>query len=486
MIPNSREIKSNDFINDTKSLKIVENSSYRKITLKYVCVAIFFCFWGLSATRHFLLQSNAYDLGLFDQWVWLTSQGLPPFSSMEGVHILADHGAFSLYLAAVFYKVHPTIHWLLASQAAALSVTAIPIWWTSKQAKLSNKLCWLACGLWWLQPVVFNVNLFDFHPEVWVMPALATSFWASRKNKFWIWILSIVLLLSCRDGLVLVVIGLGLEQALRRNWTWAIGATGIGLGWFAMLNQWLYPTLNHESSGPKAIKTLFSYLGNDVNEIALNILTNPKLIINNIDWKDGLFYLILITVPVAPFLRKNSLKVLFSALPLVVINILSSEAPQRTLIHHYSLPIAVIAVIATIDGLAIQPKQKVPWKLLIWSSICWACLAKPWFFGGHYLTRVDSIWPTNQAFEKINAQSKVLTTSYLVPHLSQREKISFPKENLDSNYINGFDILLLNPKDPGWGSSSEIQLNLLKEAKQESWYCSQWSNGLELCQSPIN
>ena len=30
--------------------------------------------WGFSALRHNLLQSNAYDLGLFDQWVWLISQ----------------------------------------------------------------------------------------------------------------------------------------------------------------------------------------------------------------------------------------------------------------------------------------------------------------------------------------------------------------------------------------------------------------------------
>ena len=29
------------------------------------------------------------------------------------------------------------------------------------------------------------------------------------------------------------------------------------------------------------------------------------------------------------------------------------------------------------------------------------------------------------------------------------------------------DILLLNPKDPGWGSSKEIQTTLLKKAKQQ-------------------
>ena len=36
--------------------------------------------WSISALRHHWLQSNAYDLGLFDQWVWLISQGLPPIA----------------------------------------------------------------------------------------------------------------------------------------------------------------------------------------------------------------------------------------------------------------------------------------------------------------------------------------------------------------------------------------------------------------------
>ena len=30
--------------------------------------------WGVAASRHWLLQSNAYDLGLFDQWAWLIEQ----------------------------------------------------------------------------------------------------------------------------------------------------------------------------------------------------------------------------------------------------------------------------------------------------------------------------------------------------------------------------------------------------------------------------
>ena len=109
--------------------------------------------WGIAAARHGLLQSNAYDLGLFDQWAWLIGSGSAPISSMEQVHVLADHGAWMLYLAGGGYRILPSIHWLLASQALALSCTALPVWWLAKQAGLGPRQCWLAwasggCSRW--------------------------------------------------------------------------------------------------------------------------------------------------------------------------------------------------------------------------------------------------------------------------------------------------------------------------------------------------
>ena len=103
-------------------------------------------FWGTSAIRHGLLQSNAYDLGLFDQWAWLIGTGATPISSMEQVHVLADHGAWVFYIAGWAYRLLPSVQWLLASQALALSFTAIPIWWLARQAGLGLRQCWLISG----------------------------------------------------------------------------------------------------------------------------------------------------------------------------------------------------------------------------------------------------------------------------------------------------------------------------------------------------
>ena len=79
----------------------------------------------------------------------------------------------------------------------------------------------------------------------------------------------------------------------------------------------------------------------------------------------------------------GSICTLLIGLPLVLVNLLSASSSYRTLVHHYSLPLAVVAVVACIDCLRRQPQPKrgMPW-MLCWAVICWLALAKPWFFTG--------------------------------------------------------------------------------------------------------
>ena len=82
----------------------------------------------------------------------------------------------------------------------------------------------------------------------------------------------------------------------------------------------------------------------------------------------------------------------------------------------------------------------------------------------------------------INKKANVITTSYFVPHLSQRKLIKFPnnESQLDADFKK-YEILLLNPQDPGWGSSGIIQNYYLEYAKEQGWKCKVWQNGQEFC-----
>ena len=431
--------------------------------------------WGCSALRHGLLQSNAYDLGLFDQWVWLISRGLPPLSSMEQVHVLADHGAWLLYGAGLLYRALPSLQWLLGGQALALSLTAIPLWALAHQAGLSERRCWLACGLWWLQPVVFNTLLFDMHPETWVMPAFALALWAERDNRPRLWLVLLLVMLGARDGLVLVIGGMGLDLALRQRWRWAGAAVGLAVGWLLMLSRWLYPWLR-DGEGPKAAGRMFGHL-----------LGDPLSVVQRLDWSGGLIYLLLLALPCGLLWRRRSRPVLLIGLPLVLVNLLSASPSYRTLVHHYSLPLAVLAIVAAIDGGLQDPvRRRGPAWALIWASACWLALAKPWFFTGPYLQRLPQLNQVRAAIARVQPDDAVLTTSYLVPQLSQRTTIAFPKRSSSFTLASGpWTTLLLNPDDPGWGSKRSVQRRLINQARDRNWPCQSWSSGLTLCQRPV-
>tara|TARA_Y100001968_G_scaffold333938_1_gene401424 strand:- start:2474 stop:3877 length:1404 start_codon:yes stop_codon:yes gene_type:complete len=447
----------------------------------FLCLINCTILWILAELRHFLLQSNAFDLGLFDQWIWLASNGLPPYSSMTGLHIFADHGAWFLYIASIFYRILPSIHLLLLSQSFALSFTAIPLLMIAKLQGLNEKQSQFICIFWFLQPLVFNVNLFDFHPEVWAMPILAFVYLFDKQNKTKLWIISLFLILGTRDGLVLLVLGLAIEQILRKNFYKAFLAAFISLGWLTILNNWIYPILNEGGQSIMAISR-YSYLGNSIKEILFTLITNPMIVLSKVDWSGGCFYLFILLLPFIFFLRKNSLITISSAFPLLITNILSESFSQRTLIHHYSLPIAVILVVTSIDSISEFKENNISInRFFIWILLCWGLLAKPWFFLGPYFSRLPSLTSSYDSFKLISRDDSVLTTSYLAPHLTQRINISFPRDLSELSNINKYDAILLNPLDPGWGSDQITQKTFLDKARFEGWRCRSWNNGQELC-----
>lgn len=449
-----------------------------------VAIAVGLLWWLCSALRHHWLQSNGFDLGIYDQVAWQISQGLEARSTILERHHMGNHGAWAFYLIGLPYRLWPSVQWLLASQALALSLTALPLAALWKQRHLPLRLSWLACLLWWLQPQVFNTNLFDFHPEVWAMPALAGAIWCSRAGRPLAWLLCLLWLLGCRDGLTLVVIGLGLSELMQRRWRWGAAAIGLGGGWLLLLSEWLYPLLNAGEQGPAALRR-FSHLGASLPEILLNGLQQPWALLGAIPWGDLPLYLLLLALPTALFWRRASLPILSAALPLIAVNLLSSSEAQRNLVHHYNLPLAVLAVVAAIDGLRASGCLHWPWRRLAFAGFCWVVLAKPWFFTGPYLERIHQRSDLQTALQQIAPEARVLTSSHLAPQLSERPMIqTIRRQKLGASALQRFDVLLLNPQDPGWGSRRSTQIQALRLSASEGWRCRRWPSGLNLCQRP--
>jgi len=133
--------------------------------------------FACSSIRHTLYQSGVLDLGIYDQVVYLISQGQPPISSFLGFHHMGNHAAWAVYPLALLYKIYPSAYWLLAVQAVSLALGAVPTYYLALQAGLKESQAVAMAAVYLLYPLIFNVNLFEFHPEVMAIPVFLGVVW---------------------------------------------------------------------------------------------------------------------------------------------------------------------------------------------------------------------------------------------------------------------------------------------------------------------
>ncbi|XZN98716.1 MAG: DUF2079 domain-containing protein [Microcoleus sp.] len=466
-----------------------------------------------SSLRHALFQSTAFDLGIFDQAIYLISQNQTPFSSLMQMHILGDHAAVIYYPLAWLYKIYPDVHWLFLVQAVALSLGAWPSWSLARLASLNPEQSRAIAFIYLLYPVVFNINLFDFHPEVIALPALLAAILAARLNKILWFSAAILLILSCKAVLSLTVAAIGLWLLLceKKQRCGAI-ALVFGIAWFVIASQKIIPFF---SGSEVAGVGRYSYLGKSVLEIIINIILKPQLILGKFFSIDTFKYIFILSLPLfwglLPFSSKIGMRYLLPlipALPTLAINILSDLPFQRSLAYQYSVPIIPFLLLAVISkSTPVNPAQSTPpysaqstppyppqggkfgdenvefsqpinsffplkisqlpqfWlgmelpkAMIIWSLIIFLFLGeyKDFFL---YLNRLDTWQATREAIAKIQPQSSILTDNRLAPHFAHRPIVKLLSQISPQTDLAEFKYILLNQRHP-WPDTEKIGNNL--------------------------
>ncbi len=427
-------------------------------------VILFAC----SSLRHALFQSGAFDLGIFDQAVYLIAQGEVPISSFLGFHILGDHAALVFYPLALLYKIYPDVHWLLGVQAIALSIGAMPTMMLARQAGLKMQQALAIAWAYLLYPLVFNLNLFDFHPEVIALPALLWAILAARENKIIWFCVAIVTVLACKAVLALTVVAMGFWLLIwdkrRLCGTIAICA---GIAWFLIATQVIIPEFGSAADIERHLPR-YGYLGNSFGEIIKNLFLQPKLVIGKIFSSATLEYLSLLFLPVICLLSPKHLTPMVGAIPTLVMNILSEAPAQRNLVHHYSAPILPFLLVAAISSLANGSRWLQSGRAIaLYSLVAFLALAKFGYFGSKYLESIDTWQATRCAIAQVQTDGGVLTTHEIAPHLTHRKKIKFTDANSPPANLADFDYILLNLRHWGWKSNPEFAASLVNQIKNE-------------------
>ena len=419
-----------------------------------------------SAARHGLFHSTAYDLGYFDQATYLISQGQSPIVSFWGYHFLGGHGDWILYLVAGLYRIYPTVYWLLGLQAGALALGAVPVWHLAQQAGLSAAMATTLAGVYLLQPLVFNVNLFDFHAEVLALPMLMGAVWAARAGHIGWFVGALVFILGCRDSLSLTVAALGvwLGWCEKRRICGAIAFT-LGLAWFLIVTQAVIPHFR-----PAGIEAVGRYadLGDSIPAILQNLLLHPALLLRRLLTLENFYYFCLLLSPLIWGLSLRHLAPLIGAIPPLALNLLTDFQAQKDIVHQYSLPILPFLLLTVISTVAAGHGW---WRsrraMILWALLGFVCLAKPSYIVIRYLDTLDTWQATRSAIGQVQPQAKVLTTAEIAPHLTHRTTLKLATQRTDLTNLADFDAVLLNVRHPGWESSPTLAIGLVQRLQAD-------------------
>lgn len=435
-------------------------------------VVLFAC----AAARHMLLRSTALDLGWFDQALFLISRGEQPIVSFAGFHILGDHAAWILYPLALLYVIHPSVYWLFGVQAAGLAAGAVPAYALARQHGLDRHASLALASAYLLHPLVFNVNLFDFHPETLAPALLLSAALAARSGAIGWFAVTLVVLTGCKEVVSITMAAMGLWLALfesrhlpppldirccQMGWL----ALAVGLAWLAVATQVIIP---HFSGRDVAAVGRYQYLGDSLAAIVRRALLDPQIVALHLFTLQNSEYLALLLVPVAWGLSLAHLAPLLAALPMAVLNLLSTLPAQKDLIHQYSLPILPFLMLAVVMSVAGgRSWVRAPRWIAACALVAFLALAKFGYFGSIYLSALDTWQATREALAQVAPASRILTTAEIAPQLTHRRVVGLAIEGLDVTTVANYDQILLNVRHPGWASTRTLAERLVAQLRSD-------------------
>jgi len=294
------------------------------------------CLLTLQILRFNRLGAFAFDLGIFQQAVWLMSQGKTPFITVRGMHILGDHFTPILYLLAIPYRFWAHPFWLFLTQTIALAAGAFPLYrLTIRKTQHEWVAVFVATG-YLLHPALFTMLLFDFHPVLLSVPFVLWAMDAVDSGRVVHFIVGACCAALCRQDVAIPLAGISMYGIFVRKRHWAWGALIFSFAWFLVTMKIMAYLSNTEQS---AYLSLYDRWGKTLTGIIWGIITHPIEVIKSLTLCHGYaqtpgIYPLLLVMPYALF-PLLAPEVLIWGLPSYALIALSERPVMREIGYQY-------------------------------------------------------------------------------------------------------------------------------------------------------
>ncbi len=209
----------------------------------------FIVFSVISVNRYWQYQTNYLDFGIYDEAIWKASRFRVPIvdKGENGRINLADHFTPGMYLLSPVYWFTDSREVMFVLQVLAVSLAAW-VGYLIAKTRIGNKIALFSLIVSFLGFVgTQNALITDIHEITYAVLPLMLVFWAIEKNKWKHFFVFLILLLSFKENLAGVAVGIGLYIIFRYRKTHVrkgLFAIIIGLVWGALVTMYVIPFMN--------------------------------------------------------------------------------------------------------------------------------------------------------------------------------------------------------------------------------------------------
>jgi uncharacterized membrane protein len=403
-------------------------------------VAWYFVYFAhLTNEIHRGYGDSAFDIGLYDQGLWLLSHLHAPFVTLMGRNLFGDHPQFSLLAMVPLYWIRPDATTLLIVQAFVMALGAVPVYLLTMRRMNNPAFATVLAAAFLAHPALAQTNLENYHPDSFLIPILGFALYAAIENKPRMFTIFSVLALLCKEDVVLILFPIAVWYAIRHNRRVGAIVAGASVGYaffaaFVIMRSLIgVPTRN-------AYRIPFGTCGRScgvarhVSDFVKEVVTKPVHVVHYLlagDRPNGRPFYVWQMIAPTGLMFFTAPEVALTVILVLVANVISTVGYQHQIAYHYSmviLPGLAMGTVYAISRLTSTRLRAIAVGIVGLSALCSAYLWGPLPFARH--STVAPGRPSTSAVAAIESVRKQVPPNAVISvyhpyttHLAHRERV---------------------------------------------------------------